>query len=231
MLKVMADIGDALFGKKEEPTTPAAAKVVTDWIDDARTDQFTGLLLALGMRSVMTDCFECEVVDCEHYLDEVYAGRPSFFSARELLLAKYPDTAGAKYLVPKTKWWPRVAALRAIADMMREAAGEPVRVAHLYRPEPYNSKCGSESVNHVHCCAIDLDFSSVISRDRALLCAEKLWRSPVNLGMGLGVGSRRIHVDIFSPESSKRHGQPRWWVYSSASKGGETPSPYKGPTR
>jgi hypothetical protein len=186
------------------------------WIDDHRTQQFEGALLAVGKRLAPTEAFDQAADDLEDYLGEVNDYRPSFFCARELSRAKYPEKAGANYLVPPTKWWPRVALLQWFADLTRRS--QPVRVAHLYRPEQYNASVGSKSPSHAHCCAIDLDFTSAVSFGWALEVAEALWRSPANFCMGLGVGTgiRRLHVDFWSPASN---GRPRWWSYDAQYKG------------
>lgn len=169
-----------------------------------------------------------------NYLGVVYGDRKSYFPLLELVTPRHEKTAsllGYAYLIPQTDWFPRVAALRLVADALRELVDEPVKVANLWRPQDYNRLVPGTADNstHVDCCAIDLDFQSRRSRDIALKkFLEPLWLSPINFDMGLGVGGVRIHVDFLSPEADKREAngerRNRWWAYPTAKD-------YKGPGR
>lgn len=184
--------------------------------DSQRTDAFTAACVAVGLDPAPIPVAQGPSLELlGMYLGLSYGAKQSHFPVDELCRAKYPDKAGMEYLIPPLRWWPRVLFLRWFSDEVRGA--HPAFVAHLYRPEPYNTLVRSTSTNHVYCCAIDLDFTTDEQFDRAVRLCEQVYHSPVNLQIGFGVGmrSKRMHIDFWVPDSSK----PRWWRYDDLYKG------------
>lgn len=188
-----------IFKKKQKETGDEPIK---DEIDK----RFEAALTVVGLQNWDVPYEWHDTTDnLKLYFDAVYLSRRSNFSAKEML--------GSYGKVPPKKYWPRLALLRWCADLLRD--DEPVSVAHVYRPESYNASVGgAPSSAHIDCCAIDLDFSSRKSHRRALDKCRRLHNSDVNFGIGVGIGRRRIHVDLFSPTYFIKH-RPRHWIYDS----------------
>ena len=193
-----------------------------------KEDKFNYALGAAGLKPCLVGFVRNDMDGYIDYMSTVTGGEPSHFSPKELitpvshqLLVK--EVTGGRWLLPGAQWWPRLALLRWAADGCRFE--EPVRMAWAWRPTLLNDAVGGhEHSAHLTCCAIDLDFSSLMARNMALRrFLHPLWNSPVNFGLGLGVGQRRVHIDFFSPRWEEI-GKPRWWRY-------ETAADYDGPKR
>lgn len=159
-----------------------------DWITP-----WQKMCAAVGLRIVDPYSFD----SLARYLNVAYE-RPSNFTPEELL--------GSFGKEPGPHLWPNICFLRWIADECR--GEEPVIVSSTWRPAQFNKeRDGATDSAHIYCRAIDLHFRSRSSHRIALDKMERLWRSPINWNMGLGVGSRVIHVDFLHKE------RPRWWKY------------------
>lgn len=171
-------------------------------LQDIRFDCAMGLV---GLSPVGVDGYQDSAPGFSDYLGDALNGRSSNFSPKELL--------GSYGKRPPKKYWPRLALLRWWADQLRD--DEPVSIAHAWRPEPYNSQVGgAKSSAHVDCCALDLDFRSRKAHRFALDKCRRLHNSDISLGIGVGIGNRRIHFDLLSTTYFLK-GRPRYWLYDS----------------
>lgn len=124
--------------------------------------------------------------------------------------------------IPPERWWPRVALLWWIARHVRD--DDPVTVSSLYRDKDHNAEVGgAKDSAHLHCCAIDLHFTSRKAWTFAMRRLHAIYRSPFNFGMGLGVGDKMVHVDFFSPTWTRTGRRERFWKYDTC------PADYVGP--
>ncbi len=135
------------------------------------------------------------------------------FTAQEMTRphnAEAARQAGYSELLPDYDYWPRGAALALIADQIRDLLGEAVVMRNWWRPEAYNRRVGgAEHSDHLTASAVDLDYRSSQSRQRA---EEWLWTQYHSLDwlqMSLGLGARTTHVGILSPRGH------RHWYYQS----------------
>ena len=156
----------------------------------------------------------------------VYGRRRSRSSVKELTTLANPKAAeetgwedGA--IVPPC-FYPRLAVCLWIYDDICDLTDGGVRIGNYWRPANYNALVGgSDRSAHIEGCAMDLDFESRRDVNTGLRYLESIYLSPwpLNLGMGIGKGGRRIHFDVFSStalDRIERGKRPtRWWKYKS----------------
>jgi hypothetical protein len=191
-----------------------------------RTSLFQAALKLAGLKDARYFGKSHTLDGLQNYLDEVYGGNYSNFTAGELVIPR-DQRAREEMLLPEHLWWPRIAFLRYMADLCRKDL--PVTVAWLWRPPWLNDVVDSDARNsaHLNCCAIDLDFKTPAEVARVLeSVVHPMARCPVGPGvaMGIGVGATRIHLDFFSSAWEEKGKKLRWWAYASAPD-------YKGPLR
>ncbi|HYO83753.1 MAG TPA: D-Ala-D-Ala carboxypeptidase family metallohydrolase [Bryobacteraceae bacterium] len=117
---------------------------------------------------------------------------------------------GYDNFVPKSEWWPRGAALALLTEALEDATGERVTMRNWWRPDQYNRDPqvgGAERSDHVSAHAVDIDYTSARSAERAQRWLEELRRKHPWLRLSLGSGPRTTHVGIASPLGS------RSWTY------------------
>lgn len=168
-----------------------------------RTCLFEYACFLQGLKPKVVKYFYEDLSGYSEYIDESYDGIKSNFKPVEML-GRYGG-------IPEKYMWPRLLFLRWIADLCRDK--KPVTVAYTWRPFEYNKSVGgAPSSAHIDCCAVDLDFKDVKDRKRAHGTLKKIFNSPINLGMGIGVGNRRLHVDVLS-KAWEKTGRTRTWEY------------------
>lgn len=116
---------------------------------------------------------------------------------------------GFEALVPPRQWWPRVAALAAVLEHVRAAAGGlPVRVRWVWRPPELNRAVrGAPKSDHLTAQAADCYWptpEAVVRADRAL---ERLQAAHPWMALAVGTGTRMLHVGVLRP------GGPARWSY------------------
>lgn len=130
-----------------------------------------------------------------------------YFSAREMTTPNHPAkarAAGYDTFLPERGWWLRGAALAALADVLRELVGEPVRMRNWWRPAAYNKAVGGKpGSDHVTAHGVDLDYKSQASRRKAEARLREYHDEAPWLEMSLGLGARTTHVGIGSPRGSR----------------------------
>jgi hypothetical protein len=118
---------------------------------------------------------------------------------------------GYDIFLPRKEWWSRGAALALLAEAVEEAVGDQVVIRNWWRPKPYNADrrvAGAARSDHLSGHAIDIDFHSARSAQRAHRWLEDLGRKNPWLRMSIGSGPRTLHVGIDSPLGSRR------WTYA-----------------
>ena len=153
-------------------------------------------------------------------------GVGEYFSAKEIVTPHVADAAasvGYSELVPPGHTWGVVCLLVWLADQLREAAGSPVAMRNLWRPQSYNARVANSGIesDHPNACGVDLDFISGASRQSAEDWLAKWldYDASENVHnaarLSIGLGHQTLHVGVLSPNGS------RCWRYDS----------YKQPTR
>lgn len=133
------------------------------------------------------------------------------FTAAELTAVPPDKTAlahrlGYDSLVPPRQWWPRVAALAAVLEHVRLAAGGlPVRVRWMWRPDTLNRAVrGAPRGDHPESRAADCYWptpEAVVRADRAL---EHLQAAHPWMALAVGTGRTMLHVGVLRPGGSAR---------------------------
>jgi hypothetical protein len=132
-------------------------------------------------------------------------------TAAELTAPHHPDIAdkyGYKAFLPDREWWPRGAALALAAERIQRVTGRRLRIRNWWRPQPYNLDevvGGASGSDHVTATAVDIDYPSIASCQRATTWLRSLARRQPWLQLSLGVGPTVTHVGIASP-----HGAREW---------------------
>ena len=117
---------------------------------------------------------------------------------------------GFDVFLPKKAWWSRGAALALLAQAIEEAIGEPVTIRNWWRPARYNADArvaGAKRSDHLTAHAIDIDYRSRRSAERARRWLEELRRKQPWLRLSVGSGPITTHVGIDSPLGSRQ------WTY------------------
>lgn len=142
----------------------------------------------------------------QSYLDDTGVDH---FSAKEMTRPHHPDVAerlGYAEFLPPHSWWPRGAALALLADVLRQAVGEPVHMRNWWRPQPYNSDStvgGASDSDHIIAAGVDLDYRSAESRRTAEGILRRYYETESWLELSLGLGNRTTHVGMLSPQGSR----------------------------
>lgn len=117
---------------------------------------------------------------------------------------------GFNHFLPKKIWWSRGAALALLAQAIEEAIGEPVTIRNWWRPQRYNADrrvAGAARSDHLTAHAIDIDYRSTRSAERAQRWLDEQRRNSAWLRLSVGSGPRTTHVGIDSPLGSRQ------WTY------------------
>lgn len=144
------------------------------------------------------DPYAFHVDDFQRYLSQVGV---KYFSADEVTRPYQQDIAaqlGIVKLLPDRAWWPRGAALFLLADIIRSKVGSPVHCRNWYRSQKYNSLVGGvHGSTHLTAHAVDLDYKTKAHRRIAERFLDKLWTTDQWLDLGIGLGAKTTHIDIF----------------------------------
>jgi hypothetical protein len=151
--------------------------------------------------------------DFQKYLDFL---KVHFFSAEEMLTPYQPKKTTHTYLLPPLTRWERGGALAVFSDKLRQASRSPVFMRNWFRPDDYNrSVGGSPNSDHIHSCAVDLDFLDNEARLLALHYLDRYVGSGLlKLSIGTAVKGTKgttIHVGLWAPATHAR--SVRRWYY------------------
>lgn len=172
----------------------------------------------LGGRTVSPDPYAQSTDGLTGYL---VASRATYFTAHQLTAPGNPGIAqglgytenGLPRLLPPKRWWPKLAALSLLAQNVSQGAADKPEVRNVWRPEDYNQRVeGEDDSAHIRSEAIDLDFDSTADRRHAEGRAQYLQRTQRWLQVGMGVGSRTLHLDILTAKLQR----PNTWCYPTA---------------
>lgn len=139
-----------------------------------------------------------------------------YFSGQELSRPRHADVAarlGYAHFVPPVEWWPRLLVTARVADMLREAAGSPVKAYNAWRPSDYNVAVGGAAEgDHPSARAIDLSFADRASWARAVQRILQMYDVRDNLSIGVGTPPNQlvIHVGVDSARGHRR------WRYTTS---------------
>lgn len=139
------------------------------------------------------------------------------FSAREWCLPlgrrrrRIMRKVGRKNLLPPYRMWGRGVVLALVADIMRDAAREPVVIRWWWRPRKVNKAAGSKAKrsDHIKAYGVDLGFKTARGRRRAERAVKRLRKRFPKLRISLGLGNKTIHVGALSGVGA------RTWEYRS----------------
>lgn len=115
------------------------------------------------------------------------------FTAREVCkLRKAPTLA---YAIPPLSLWDRmIRTLRDVAEPLRAAYGEPLRILNGYRPSDYNAAVGgSRGSRHLYFEALDITAPGM---DKLRRIAADMYLERASESLGIGFYRGNIHVDI-----------------------------------
>lgn len=178
-------------------------------------------LQLVGGRVIATDGFDATRAGLLGYLTASGVGRIGDQSLLNVVTdVTEPNNfyeaqrAGYDTFTPPREWWPRTAALLKMVQWATAGSDGSVEIRNHWRPEPYNSRVqGEPDSAHVDAMALDVDFALRGDRARAERNLKLLQQEHPWLGMGLGIGSRTIHVDILTGKGAR----PNIWCYDSYS--------------
>jgi hypothetical protein len=163
-----------------------------------------------GGKLVDPDVFPHSAEGFQQFLDATGIKR---FTAKEMLTPHRRAIArrfGYSILLPDKAWWPRGAALAALADQLRALVGRPIRMRNWWRPRDYNKAVkGARTSDHIWAFGVDLDYQSAGDRRKAEAYLKEVRRANPWLEMSLGLGNRTTHVGLLSKRGE------RTWHYKS----------------
>lgn len=164
-----------------------------------------------GGRPISPDLYPHTFDGLDRYLADSHVG--SFFDARTISAPHHASVAaslGYLSFLPPREWWPRTAALMAVANQMAAMAGFDVELRNHWRPRDYNARVGGvDESAHVTAAAIDLDFETTTGRERAEAFVRGIQSSEPWLKVGIGVGRKSLHVDMLTDKPQR----PNTWEY------------------
>jgi hypothetical protein len=133
------------------------------------------------------------------------------FTALELTTVPPDKTAlahrlGFDALLPPRQWWPRVAALCAVLEHVRAAAGgAPIQVRWVWRPCAINRAVrGAPGSDHLEARAADCYWPGEHHRAAADEALRELQAAHPWLALAVGTGRTMLHVGVLRPGGSAR---------------------------
>jgi hypothetical protein len=161
-----------------------------------------------GGRPISPDLYPHTFEGLDRYLRASRVG--SRFDARTISAPNHANVAaslGYMSFLPPQSYWPKTAALMAVANQM---AGAELR--NHWRPEDYNRHPrvdGKEGSAHIEAAAVDLDFETTEARERAEALVRGIQQAEPWLKVGIGVGRKSLHVDMLTDKPQR----PNTWEY------------------
>jgi len=166
-----------------------------------------------GGRPIDPAVYPQTIEGLESYLRQSRVG--SFFGAQDVIRPNHATVAlslGYTHFLPPHEWWPRTAALVAVANQLALRAGGFATTRNFWRPAAYNNHPtvdGAADSAHIENAAVDVDFASESGRRAATEWIQGIQQAEPWLKIGLGVGSRTVHVDMLTDKPQR----PNTWSY------------------